>query len=60
MANVEATGKGRDAQVKVPETIRGGVVQLNFKNASDGPRDAQIIRVEGDQSPQDFIKLLEL
>lgn len=59
VANVEVTGKGRDAQVKVPETIRGGVVQLNFKNASDGPRDAQMIRVEGDQSPQDFIKLLE-
>ncbi|MDQ4072177.1 MAG: hypothetical protein M3088_04795, partial [Actinomycetota bacterium] len=36
----------------------GGLVQINLKNATDGPRDAQIVRVEGDHSPQDFLKVV--
>ena len=58
-ATVEVSGKGRDVEVKAPKSIKGGLVQLQLKNASDGPRDAQLIRVEGDHEPQDFLKLLE-
>ncbi len=55
---VEVSGKGRDVEVKAPETIKGGLVRINLKNATDGPRDAQIVRVEGDHSPQDFLKVV--
>jgi hypothetical protein len=57
-ANVDVTGQGKDVQVKVPETIKGGLVQLNLKNSSDGPRDAQIVRVEGNQSPEEVLKVV--
>ncbi len=59
VASIEVSGKGRNVDLEVPESIKGGLVQLDLKNASDGPRDAQIIRVEGDHEPQEFLKLLE-
>jgi hypothetical protein len=58
VANVELTGRGENVEVKVPETIKGGLVQLNLKNTSDGPRDAQIVRVEGDHSPEEFLRVV--
>jgi hypothetical protein len=32
---------------------------MDLKNTSDGPRDAQIIRVEGEHSPEEFLKVVE-
>ena len=59
VVKVETTGQGRNVQLKAPKSIKGGLVQLDLTNRSDGPRDAQIIRVEGDHSPAEFLRLLE-
>jgi hypothetical protein len=59
VATVEVSGKGRDVKVKAPRSIKGGLVQMDLKNTSDGPRDAQIVRVEGQHTPEEFIKVVE-
>jgi hypothetical protein len=46
-------------KVKAPPSVKGGFVQLDFKNGTDCSRDAQLIRVEGDHSPEEFLKLVE-
>jgi hypothetical protein len=58
-ASIEASGRGGDVEVKAPTSIKGGLVRLNFKNSSDGPRDAQLIRVVGDHSPQEFLEVVQ-
>jgi hypothetical protein len=55
---VEVAGKGRNVEIKALKSIRGGLVQLDLRNSSDGPRDAQIVRIEGDHSPQEFLKVV--
>jgi hypothetical protein len=59
VATVEVSGKGQDVKLKAPKSIKGGLVQLDLKNSSDGPRDAQLVRVEGEHSPQEFLKVVE-
>ncbi len=44
--------------MKAPGKIKGGLVQMNLKNSSKGPRDAQVIRVEGEQSADDVLKVI--
>jgi hypothetical protein len=45
--------------VKAPKAVKDGLVELELRNTSDGPRDAQVIRVEGDHSPEEFLKVVE-
>jgi hypothetical protein len=56
---IEVSGKGKDVKATIPETVKGGLVEMTLNNSSDGPRDGQIIRVEGDQSPEDVLKQIE-
>jgi len=57
--DIEVSGDAKKVEVKAPATIKGGLVTMNLKNSSQGPRDAQIIRVEGDQSAKDVLKVIE-
>jgi hypothetical protein len=56
---IEVSGEAKSVELKAPQKIKGGLVQMNLKNSSKGPRDAQIIRIEGDQSAQDVLKVIE-
>lgn len=56
--DIEISGDAQTVTLKAPSEIKGGLVKMNLKNSSKGPRDAQIIRVEG-QSPQDVLKVIE-
>jgi len=56
---IEVSGDAKKVDLKAPKTIKGGLVEMNLKNSSKGPRDAQVIRVEGDQSAQDVLKVVE-
>lgn len=56
---IEITGKGKDVKVAVPKSVKGGLVQMDVQNSSDAPRDAQIIRTEGEHSPEEFLKVVE-
>jgi hypothetical protein len=59
VVKVEATGEGRNVEIKAPRSIKGGLVQLELTNRSDGPRDAQLVRVEGDHSAEEFLRVIE-
>jgi hypothetical protein len=59
VAQVEVSGKGKNVEVKAPKAVKDGLVELELRNTSDGPRDAQVIRVEGDHSPEEFLKVVE-
>jgi len=55
---IEVSGDAKKVDVKAPGKIKGGLVQMNLKNSSKGPRDAQVIRVEGEQSADDVLKVI--
>ncbi len=56
--SIEATGSGKNMRVDAPESVEGGVVEVEFENAARDPRDAQLIRVEGDHTAGDVIKVI--
>jgi hypothetical protein len=58
VATIEITGDAKKAELKAPATMPGGIVQIDLKNASKGPRDAQFVRVTGNQTPQDVEKVV--
>jgi hypothetical protein len=57
-AQIEVTGDARKVEVKAPRAVKAGLVEIDLKNSSKGPRDAQIIRAEGEHSPDEFVKIV--
>lgn len=43
---------------QAPESIRGGLVKIVFKNAGRMPHEAQLIRVDGNRSVQEAVKII--
>ncbi len=41
-----------------PKSIKGGLVNLTFKNAGKEPHEAQLIRLDGAHTPQEVIKIV--
>lgn len=42
--------------IETPKTIEAGVVELTLKNSGKGPHDAQLVRVDGDQTAKEVIE----
>lgn len=42
--------------VTAPESTEGGVVRMEFRNTSKLPADAQLVRVDGNQTAEQFVK----
>lgn len=57
-ATIEATGSGKEAKVKAPSSIKGGLVKVEFKNSTDQPMDAQLVRIVGDHSVDELLKVV--
>ena len=53
---IEATASGERKALEVPESVPAGVVRISLRNSDDLPREAQIIRVTGGQSPEEVIE----
>ena len=49
---IEASGSAKKPTLSVPESVKGGVVEITFTNSAKGRHGAQLIAVEGDQTPQ--------
>jgi hypothetical protein len=58
VVQVEVTGDAKKVEIKAPQKIKDGLVQVDLKNSSKGPRDAQLVRVEGDHAPDEFLKVV--
>ncbi len=49
----------KGAEYAVPATVKGGVVTITVSNTSKLPREAQLIRVDGDQTADDVERAVE-
>lgn len=49
------SGKGKAAKIAVPESAEAGLAEITFRNGGKGDSDLQLIRVEGDRSPQEVV-----
>jgi hypothetical protein len=52
----ELTGNGKSAQFSVPESAEPGKAVMTFSNKTDEGADMQLIRVEGDHSPEEVVE----
>lgn len=55
---VQATARGKKKALELPASIKTGLVQMTLKNEDTVPRSAQIIRVEGDHTVEDVLKVV--
>jgi hypothetical protein len=56
--SIEATGSGKNVSLKAPRSIEGGLVEISFKNSADSAQEAQLVRVEGDHSVAEVLKVI--
>lgn len=56
---VEATAEGKKKKsIEFPASVKAGLVTLTLNNADSVPRSAQILRVEGDHTVDDVLKVV--
>ncbi|HWC25845.1 MAG TPA: hypothetical protein VG474_04610 [Solirubrobacteraceae bacterium] len=56
---VEATAEGRRKLLDFPASVKAGLVAVTLKNSDSRPRSLQILRVEGDHTIDDVLKIVE-
>jgi hypothetical protein len=54
---IEATGGGKSVQLKAPKSADGGLVEISFKNSARDAQEAQLVRVEGNHSVEELLKV---
>ena len=56
---IEATAAGKDKKsLTFPATVKSGLVTLTLRNEDTVPRSAQMLRVTGDQTVDDVLKIV--
>jgi uncharacterized cupredoxin-like copper-binding protein len=48
--------KGKTATIAAPETAEAGLAEITLTNDSDSEADLQLIRVEGDRTPEEVVE----
>ena len=57
---ITATAEGAKQKVlEFPSSIKAGLVDVTLRNEDEAPRSAQIIRVEGDHTVDDVLKIVD-
>ena len=56
---VEVTEVGKGSRLSVPDSLEAGPATVSFRNTGKAPHDAQIVRVEGDQTVDQVLKAIE-
>ena len=46
---------GTDSGLQAPKSVEAGVAEITFENTGKNEHEAQLIRIEGDHTPQDVI-----
>lgn len=54
---ITASGAGKAVKLSVPAGAEAGVTQIRFQNQAKSPRDAQLIRIEGNHTVEDVAKV---
>lgn len=53
-----ATAEGRGKAIEVPETVEAGLAEITLTNDDEVRREAQLIRVEGDETVEDVLEVV--
>ena len=56
--SVTATAQGKKKALEFPASVKSGLVTLTLTNTDSAPRSAQIVRVEGDHTVDDVLKVV--
>jgi hypothetical protein len=56
---INASAAGKKKVIEFPATVKAGVVAMTLTNADKGPRSAQIIRMEGDHTVDEVLKIVD-
>jgi plastocyanin len=51
-----ASGSGKNVEIQTPESADTGLAEITLDNGTEGPVDAQMLRVTGDHAPAEVIK----
>ena len=54
---LEATAQGERKAIEVPESVQAGAVEIRLTNSDEVPREAQIVRVTGDQTIDQVLEI---
>ena len=54
--SIDASGSRAKPTLKAPATAEAGLTEITLTNDSPGPVDAQLLRVEGNHSPQQVVQ----
>lgn len=55
---LSVNGEGKKAAITIPDTVTPGVVEITFQNNTGARHDAQLVRVEGDHSEAEVLKVV--
>jgi hypothetical protein len=53
---LQLTGSKKDPKMQAPSSVKAGPAQITFKNTSQIADGAQLVKVEGNHSPQEVLK----
>ena len=56
---IEATAEGRRKALRLPSSVKAGLVEITLKNSDRAPRSAQIVRIDGDHTVDDVLKIVD-
>ncbi len=56
---VKVTEVGKGSRLSVPKSVKAGPTTLSLRNTGKAPHDAQLIRVEGDQTAAQVLKAID-
>lgn len=57
-AAITITQAGKSTKYAVPKSIKGGLVELTVTNQAKGPQTAQLVKVEGNHSTAEALKVV--
>src|SRR3954471_5618809 len=55
--SIGASEQGKQASYSAPASIKGGLVTVTLQNNGKAPHSAQLVRIEGNHTPQEVLKV---
>jgi hypothetical protein len=56
---LELSGAGKDLKMSAPKSVAAGVAELSFQNSTRKESDAQLVRLDGDRTPEQALTAAE-
>src|SRR4051794_29577153 len=56
---ITTSDAGKRFAMQAPSSVKGGLVELRFTNASKAPHEAQLVRIDGDHSAKELLDAVD-